>query len=388
MQSSHTYSLPSWERCPKGREGVKGREGILSISGSDSTGESGIQADIKTIAALGAYAVTTVTCVSIHDAAHTMYDLPSNIVVGQTASIVSDVHPRAIKIGLVRDAETIRLLRNEIIGCPRLVVAPGIYASDGSLMVDDDAIAALVRYLVPEAMLLMLRCRDAEKMLNIRIATDDDMLLAAKRFHQMGAQWVMLRGGHHSEGRLTALLYGADPTNDDTTPPPSHRFFTSYNTEGWQRHGVGGALSAAIATRLAMGDDVPEAVSNAHNYMHSQVVYVRETKDNSQQRPNDIYNQFVSLLTEHYATSHSVAFYADKLCITTRYLNQVTAKVVGSTPKQIISNHLVFEAKKYLLNTRLNIQEIALKLGFTSEMSFCTFFRRETGKSPIMLRKS
>ena len=340
---------------------------ILSISGSDSTGQSGIQADIQTIAALGGYALTAVTCI-------TDYALPSEIVLDQVSSVISTFHPKAIKVGLVTDAETIRLLRNEVIATNRLVVAPGIFDADGKQMIDDEAVKAIAKYLVPEALLLMLRCKDAEKMLGLSIKTDDDMIEAAKQLQEMGAEWVLLRGGLHTKGRLTALLYNASTS----------QFFTSYNTEGWQKHGVAGALSAAITVRLGMGDDVPTAIRNAHDFIHSQVVYAKP--DETSRRSIDLYNAFVSLVAEHYREAHDVSFYADKLCITTRYLSQITDNVVSKSPKQIIADYLMSEAKSYLETTRLTIQEITDKLGFSSQALFCKFFKNQANASPSEYR--
>jgi hydroxymethylpyrimidine/phosphomethylpyrimidine kinase len=242
-------------------------------------------------------------------------------------------------------------------------------------MVSDDVIDAVLKYLLPEALLLMLRQKDAEKLLGISIKTDEDMIEAAKRFQAMGAEWVLLRGARHTPGRLTALLFGKDTT----------QFFTSYNTEGWQRHGVAGALSAAITTRLGMGDDVPTAIRNAHDFIHSQVVYAKET-DARNRRSIDLYNAFISLVAEYYRDAHDVRFYADKLCITTRYLSGVTDKVVGKSPKQIIADYLLNEAKNHLATTRLTIQEIADKLGFSSQALFCKFFKMQESTSPSAYR--
>ena len=341
---------------------------ILSINGSDSSGQAGIGADIQTIAALGGYAVSAVSCVGD-------YSLPSDTVLKQVGDIISTLHPKAIKVGLVTDSETVQRLRDEVIACRRLVVAPGIFDADCKPMVSDDVVEATKRHLVPEALLLMLRCRDAEKMLGISIRTDDDMLEAARLLHEMGAEWVLLRGARHIKGRLIALLYGQNKT----------RFFSSYNTEGWQKHGVAGALSAAITTRLGIGDDVPTAVRNAHDFIHSQVVYAKP--DEMGGRSIDIYNRFVSLVAEHYRTAHDVAFYADRLCITTRYLSGVTDKVVSKSPKQIIADYIMSEAKTFLDTTCLTIQEIADRLGFSSQVLFCKFFKSQEKTSPSNYRK-
>ena len=371
---------------------------ILSINGSDSTGVSGIGADIQTIAALGGYAVTAVTCAE-------GYALPSDVVLKQVEKSIASLHPKAIKVGLVADSETVRLLRGEVIACRRIVVAPGIFDADGRQMVSDDVVEAIGRYLVPEALLLMLRCKDAAQMLGMTISTDDDMQEAARRLHEMGAEWVLLRGGQHTKGRLTALLshspLPAPPLGEclnhaeqgsfggyRALPPRGSgegAFFTSYNVDGWQRHGVAAALSAAITTRLGMGDDVPTAVRNAHDFIHSQVVYAKPD-DEKNRRSIDIYNSFVSLVAGHYPSAHDVAFYADRLCITARYLSQVTDRVVGKPPKQIIADYIMSEARTYLDTTRLSIQEVADRLGFSSQALFCKFFKAQEKTSPSEYR--
>ena len=373
---------------------------ILSISGSDSTGQSGIQADLRTITALGAYAVTAVTCIAPIHASPPVgrFSLPSDVVLGQVASIIGTIHPKAIKVGLVSDVETIRSLRNEIIACSRIVIAPGIFDADGKQMIDDAAVDAIARFLVPEATLLMLRCKDAEKMLDTTIQTDEDMLKAARRLNEMGAEWVLLRGGRHTKGRVTALLSplprplprGGEPRGwKPSTPGEGSEggcFFTSYNTDGWLRHGVAGALSAAITARLGMGDDVPTAIRNAHDFIHSQVVYASDSGEKNR-RAIDLYNAFVSLVAGHYRMAHDVSFYAEKLCITTRYLSQVTDRIVGKTPKQIIADYLMSEAKSFLATTRLSVQEIADRMGFSSQALFCRFFRNQAGTSPSEYRR-
>ena len=310
--------------------------------------------------------------------------LAPEVIVAQVSSIIDNIHPKAVKVGLVTDSETIRLLRNEVIATNRLVIAPGIFDADGRQMIDDKAIDAIRKYLVPEALLLMLRCKDAEKMLGTSIQTDDDMIEAAKQLTDKGSEWVLLRGGRHTAGRLTALLYGP-PKNNYQLSIVNYQFFSSYNTEGWQRHGVAGALSAAITTRLGMGDDVPTAIRNAHDFIHSQVVYAKDT-DERNRRSIDLYNAFVSLVAEHYREAHDVTFYADKLCITTRYLSQTTDKAVGKSPKQIIADYLMSEARSYLETTRLTVQEIADKLGFSSQALFCKFFRNQAAASPSEYR--
>ncbi len=346
---------------------------VLSITGSDNTGAAGIQADIKTITALGGNALTAVTTVTVQDSGgiQSLLDLPRDMVAGQVKAIIDDHHPRAVKVGMVRDAATIRALKHEIIGCPQIVLVPGIVTSRGRRILSDEAIEAWRRELIPEATLLLLRCNEAELLLGRTIQSDDDMLTAAEALTEMGARAVLLRGGHQVEGRLTALLYGQG----------LRQFFTSQNTEGWQRHGVGGALSSAIATRLALGDDMATAIRLAHDYLHSQVVYAVEANSQSH-RPADLYNQLMTLIAAHYRTAHDVAFYADRLAITPRYLNRITAQVVAKTPKQVIDDYLMKESESLLCSSRLTVSEVAAKLGFSSLAMFSKFFSAHQGCSP------
>ncbi len=350
---------------------------ILSITGSDGLGGVGVQADIKTISAMGGYAVTAITSITIqnHTGIQSVHKLPSEVVVQQVKSIIEEVRPKAIKIGLITDAETIKQVRDEIIGCSKILCDPGILSSHGHKLMDEQAIKAFCRYLIPETSLLMLRCNEAELLLNKKIQNDDDMLMAAESLHEMGAQWVILRGGHQNKGRLTALLYG-----DETKT-----FLTSYNLEGWQKHGIGGALSSAITTRLAWGDDIPTAIKTAHEYIHSQVVYSIADK-NQGIRGASIYNQLLSLIADHYQEAHDVAYYAEKLSITTRYLSQITKAEVNKSPKEIIDEYLQQEIEVLLKTTSLSIQEISSKLGFSSQVILCRFFHKRKGCSPSAYR--
>ena len=359
---------------------------ILTITGSDNTGVSGIQADIKTIEAMKGYALTAVTAVTIQNTGGMLniMDLPKDMVVGQVKAIVDEYHPKAIKIGLLRDAETIEAVRNEVIGCRHIILVPGILNSQGQQLMKEATLEAWKQILIPEASIIQLRCSEAELLLGMNISSDSDMIVAAKRLTDMGAKAVLLRGGHQVENRLTALLYYDG----------KKEFFSSENTEGWQKHGVGGTLSAAIATRLAFGDTLKDAISRAHDYMHAQVVYGVKAEptainksEKTLQRKADIYNEFTTLVAQHYREAHDVAFYADKLAITTRYLSRVTTDVVGYPPKQLIFNYIMQEACSLLKTSRLSLGEISAHLGFSNESRFVAFFKNQHGVSPGVWRR-
>lgn len=350
---------------------------ILSINGSDSTGRSGVQADIKVVKDLGGYAMTAITSVTIQNSSGiTMVsELPTEVVAGQVRAVYDDCHPKAIKVGMVNGAETIRRIKDEIIGCRNIVCSPVIISSDGVRLMDDDSIRAY-RCLMPITKLLVMKSQEAEIVLDMKISTDEDMAEAARRLHEDGAEYVLLRGSCHTEGRVTALLYA------DNQP----RFFSSYNIEGWQRHGVAGSSSMALAVRLAMGDSIDKALQNAHDYLHNRIVYSVDSEDYGV-RPQELYNKFLSLIVQYHKTNHDVAFYSDRLSITPRYLAQITKMVASKTPKQIIDGHLLLQSRNLLQNTSMSIQEISDTLGFSSPILFTRFVKQREGISPRELKK-
>ena len=351
-------------------------ESVLCINGSDSMGHAGIQADIRTIKDLGCYAVTAVTAVTIQNSMGItdVHQLPTSPVVGQVRAVYEELHPQAVKVGMMDDAETICAVSREILASPNIVCSPVILASHGGLLMSNDSIQAYREYLFPLCKLLIIKCTDAEIVVGHRISTDADMAAAAALLHGMGPEWVLLRGGTFTAGRINALLSG----------PGCQKFFSSVNIEGWQRHGVGGTLSTAIAARLAQNDDIPSAITNAHNYMHSQVVYASSQSTSLQ--PHNLYNQFMTLLPQHYKTAHDVSFYASQLSISTRYLSQITNIVCGRSPKQIIDDYLLRECEQLLATTCLTIQQISIQLGFSSQIAFAKFFKAKKGFAPTTYR--
>lgn len=352
---------------------------VLSINGSDSTGRSGIQADIKVVKDLGGYCLTVITSVTMHKTHNPTpitQHLSSNTIIGQVRAVYDECHPKAVKVGMVSDAETIRQIRDEIIGCRNIVCSPVIVASNGIRLMDDDSVRAYRRFLLPDARLLVMKSQDVEIILGIKLLTDADMVEAAKQLHEEGAEYVLLRGSKHTQGRVTTLLYADGKAH----------FFSSYNIIGWQRHGVAGSLSMALAVRLAMDEDIDQALQNAHEYLHNQIIYSVDS-ENYGIRPQELYNKFLSLIVQHHHVHHDVTFYADRLAITSRYLAQITKLVSEKTPKQIIDDYLLLQSKNLLLNTSLSIQEISDRLGFSSSILFTRFVKQREGVSPRAWRK-
>lgn len=348
-------------------------------------GHSGVQADIRTVKDLGANVVTAVTSVTVQNSMGItdIYQLPSELIIGQVRAVYEEYRPDAVKVGMLNDCDTVRLIRNEIVGCRNIVCSPVILSSNGTLLMDNSSIRAYRSELLPICTLLIIKCTDAEIMLGHRISSDSDMVRSADELHNLGARWVLLRGGKYNQGRINAYLSPPRLVTDVAVTP---QFFSSVNIDGWQRHGVGGTLSTAIATHLAIGGDVPQAVTNAHNYMHCQMVYSAPKKLSIQ--PNMLYDKFMTLLADSYSRHHEVMFYAESLSISMRYLSKITNLITGRTPKNIIDDYLLRESEQLLATTALSVQQISNQLGFSSQIAFAKFFKTKKGCSPTSYRSN
>lgn len=353
---------------------------ILTISGSDSINGAGIQADIRTISAMGGVAHTVITTVTAQNSKGItdVFDLPSDIVVGQLRAVLKDMHPKAIKIGMIHQLDAMRALRDELPSCPNVVCAPGILTSRGERLMSDEMIQAYRKNIFPLVKVLVIKCSETELLLGRTIRSQEEMLSAAKALLDMGVKAVMLRGGHCTKNLLTGLLLDSE----DMTSP---QFFNSPNMEGWQIHGIGGTLSSAIATRLAMGDDIQSAIQAAHKYIRCQVVYSVESTNQSIHQI-ELYNKFMELIAAKYKGNRDTAFYASCLNVTPRYLAVVTARVAGKNPKQLIADYLMQEIERTLLSSSKSIQEVSIEYGFSTQVAFTKFFKSNKGCSPTEFR--
>lgn len=352
---------------------------VLCISGSDSTGGTGIQADIRNISAMGGQAITAVSSITYFDdnSGLEVYDVPTEILRKQLNSIMTTIRPHTAKVGLLRSPEMVIAVREELQGCHNIILAPGINTSTGLRLVDDSTIKAIKDYLISESRLLIIRCSEAQLLTGIIIRTQQDMPLVAQHLINLGAKSVMLRGALFEDDTLTSLFYDGKESC----------LFSSHNTSGWQMHGVSGALSSAIATRIALGDTTIEAIKRAHDYLCRQIVY-SVNQGERQHRPEELYNSFIALVASYYRHEHKVYFYAQRLSVTPRYLAASTHQTIGRSPKHIIDSYLIEEAKAMLSSTNLTIQEISNQLGFSSQSVFSRFFSSYTSQSPASYRNA
>ncbi len=232
---------------------------VLAIGGSDSGGGAGIQADIKTIAALGGYAATAITAITAQDTlgVHAIHRIPPAMVARQIAVVLDDIGADAIKTGMLGDAATIEAVCDAL-ACRSslpLVLDPVMAAKGGVALLDPDALATLKRRLVPLATLITPNLPEAEALTGLAVRDADGMAHAAEALLALGAAAVLLKGGHLPGETVTDLLVMRGAGSLRLAAPR----IASRHT-----HGTGCTLASAIATGLAQGMALADAVKRGH----------------------------------------------------------------------------------------------------------------------------
>lgn len=233
----------------------------MTIAGSDSGGGAGIQADLKTFAALGAFGASAITAITAQNTyeVREAFHLPPEIVVAQIQTVMDDIRPRAAKTGMLANASIVRAVARTLADYPELpvVVDPVAFTSTGFPLLEPDATDALVNELIPLAALVTPNMREAAAQSGVEISNDDDMRRAAEIILQRGAKAVLVKGGHRID---TADDLFMDGTREEWLRAP--RVQTDHN------HGTGCSLSSGIAAGLARGKDLLEAVRAAKAFVH------------------------------------------------------------------------------------------------------------------------
>ncbi len=240
---------------------------VLIIAGSDSGGGAGIQADIKTVTALGGYAMTAVTAVTIQNTqgVRGVHGVPREVVAGQIVAVLEDIGADVIKTGMLATTgiiETIgATLRKYGPSIPR-VVDPVMVAKGGHALLAADATAALVAQLVRGAAIITPNLPEAEVLTGRSIKTIAEMEAAVPALRVLGAQAVLLKGGHLEGPRLVDLLI---TTNDVVR-------FEDSRIETKATHGTGCTLASAIAAGLADKMPLADAVARARAYVREAIL--------------------------------------------------------------------------------------------------------------------
>ena len=234
----------------------------LTIAGSDCSGGAGIEADIKTISAVGCYAAAVITAVTAQNplGVRSVCKVTPAVIADQIAAVMDDIHPRAIKVGMVNDADSIRAIASTLrrYALPPLIIDPVMVATSGSQLMESDALSVFVDELLPLATLLTPNIPEAEILSGMAIGGLEDMEEAARRIQKRGARAVLVKGGHGKGGDKTdLLLHGGTPR---TYSAPT---IATHNT-----HGTGCTLSSAIAAFMAHGQGMEDAVGSAKAYLY------------------------------------------------------------------------------------------------------------------------
>jgi hydroxymethylpyrimidine/phosphomethylpyrimidine kinase len=236
---------------------------VLTIAGSDSGGGAGIQADLKTIAANGCYGASVITALTAQNTLGVsgIHPVPVDFVTAQMDAVLSDIGADAVKIGMLFSPELIRAVAQGLKrhGVRTVVLDPVMVAQSGDKLLQDEAIDALKRELIPLATLITPNLPEASVLLGRDIATHEAAQAAVTDLAALGCESVLVKGGHLESGDSDDTLFLGSENRIVTLP--GVRIQTRNN------HGTGCTLSSAIASHLARGADVETAVREAKDYI-------------------------------------------------------------------------------------------------------------------------
>lgn len=239
---------------------------VLTIAGSDSGGGAGIQADLKTITVLGGFGMSVITALTAQNSlgVQGIHDVPPAFVAAQFDAVATDLGIDAAKTGMLATSEVLRVVAGKLrqYGIARLVVDPVMVAKGGMALIREEAKQTLIAELLPLAFVVTPNIPEAEVLCGQPIATREQMREAARRIREMGPRHVVVKGGHLAGDAVDVLYDGR-----------GYREFRAERIPTADTHGTGCTYSAAIATGLARGLEVPAAVAAAKDYITAAVRY-------------------------------------------------------------------------------------------------------------------
>ena len=235
---------------------------VLTIAGSDSGGGAGIQADLKTFAALGCYGMTAITALTAQNTmgVQAIQSLPAAFLKTQLQSVLDDIGVDAVKIGMLHSPEVVEVVAWAIehYQLKRVVLDPVMVATSGDKLIADETVAVLVRELFPRVQLITPNLDEAGLLLGRPVPNEAALSLACADLQTMGAASVLLKGGHLQGEDVVDVLLLADA---------SSLTLRSKRISSQNVHGTGCTLSSAIASHWALGLDLTEAVVQARSYI-------------------------------------------------------------------------------------------------------------------------
>jgi len=235
---------------------------VLTIAGFDGSGGAGIQADIKTISALGSYATSILTALPVQNTVgvKSIHAIPASVVKEQIQTILEDIYPSSIKIGMVHTAELVGVIMEALKDNKvPIVFDPVMVATSGHRLIETATVAAIIERLIPLADIITPNLQEASILADIPIHNVADMYLAGEKIMKTGCKSVLIKGGHLESDQLTSLYFANDSTVHEFTYP-------KLNTQN--THGSGCTLSSAIATYIAQGETFLNAITLAQEFVH------------------------------------------------------------------------------------------------------------------------
>lgn len=233
---------------------------VLTIAGSDSGAGAGVQADLKTFAALGVYGTSAITAITAQNTlgVTAAMALPADLVTAQIEAVASDISVRATKTGMLGNAAIVEAVVAAIhaLELPLVVVDPVMVAKSGDRLVDEDGVRVICSELLPRALVVTPNIPEAEALSGVTITSLEDAREAARRIHAMGPS-VIIKGGHATGDDLVDLLF-----HDGVFVPFHTPRIQTRNT-----HGTGCTFASAVAAYLALGHGLPEAAGRAQAYV-------------------------------------------------------------------------------------------------------------------------
>ena len=244
---------------------MKPKSKILIIAGSDSSGGAGIQADIKTVTALGSYAMTAITAVTIQNTTGVKSIIPiePKKISEQIEFTSKDIKPDAVKIGMLHSANVIKsvIYSLDLIKVKKIILDPVMVAKGGSKLIDDKAVELLKNELIKKVSLITPNIPEAEILTKTKIQTKEDMIFAASILIELGAKNVFIKGGH-LDSKLVEDIF----VNKKEIMLIKNRRIATSNT-----HGTGCTLSSAISTFFACGKTLKKSCELATKYVNNSI---------------------------------------------------------------------------------------------------------------------
>lgn len=233
---------------------------VLSIAGSDCSGGAGIQADLKTFSAHGVFGMSVIVSVVAENTSRVIdiQNVTPDMIEKQIDAVFEDVEVDAVKIGMLSTPECMKAVAAKVkqYQPENVVIDPVMYAKNGCPLMEPTVVSTLIETIIPLADVLTPNIPEAEKIADMQISTVSDMETAARKIHSMGCKSVVVKGGHHIGNAVDVLFDGRNFYHFETA------HIDTKNT-----HGTGCTFSSAIASQLAKGKSVPDAVKAAKTYV-------------------------------------------------------------------------------------------------------------------------